>query len=295
MNPNNPHQQALFSSFASADHRNRNGFTLIELLVVIAIIAILAGMLLPALARAKEEGRRARCYSNLHQIHIGITMYADDSNDSLYVNQATPQSDPAIPNDGQWTANPQSTVMLDPWSPLAYWGVGYARYIGGYGSRAVFRCPSAKKVDFWYDDSSRPHYSPDFWLNSTYGIQQYLVAPYNSNQKPHSKLSSLLNPQTTIFCQDSAEQRMEGGDDSLGLFPGYKTILNQWIGSPPGSGGLSWELYKGYQFQWEWYRHNKVCNTLWVGGNVSGIKFNNYQGVDYRWYTGDTPVQSPVF
>ena len=67
----------------SRQERDRGAFTLIELLVVMAIIAILAGMLLPALSNAKEYGRRSKCLNDMRQIGFGLFMYTDDNQSYL--------------------------------------------------------------------------------------------------------------------------------------------------------------------------------------------------------------------
>jgi len=115
--------------------RRRRAFTLIELLVVIAIIAILASILMPVFAQAREAARRTSCTSNMRQLGIAMSMYASDY-DGLY---------PAHTALVQLCQFDRAGFLVDDWfnTPLANW----ARAILVYAKDArIYTCPSNKGV-----------------------------------------------------------------------------------------------------------------------------------------------------
>jgi prepilin-type N-terminal cleavage/methylation domain-containing protein len=174
--------------------RPPGGFTLIELLVVIAIIAILASMLLPALAKAKEKGSRIYCLNSLKQISIWMQLYTDDNNDTF----------PGHRN-GNLTTDDASRSLTNWWGPtILNYNVGSASNL--------FHCPAIKgkrldngvKWEWKFDCHLVGYgYNGHFLGVHPYGPMDTVVGGIHFTTRPWFKRSSIVSPSENLLIGDA--------------------------------------------------------------------------------------------
>lgn len=173
----------------------RRAFTLIELLVVISIISVLAAILFPVFARARENARRTSCLSNLKQIGLGMMMYAQDYDETYPPYQRTSSETPPFPF---WQTNRWE------WAHMIY---PYTKNV------QVYRCPNGNSTSNYFGN---------------YGVNYHLL------HGTPVKLSAVIASASTYMIMDSGRNYITAGraysaPDGAFYLPGAKELTGASI------------------------------------------------------------------
>lgn len=239
--------------------KRKSAFTLIELLVVIAIIAILAAILFPVFAQARDKARQATCLSNQKQLGIALIMYVQDYDEAFPMLQYFDSN--GVPHD---------------WGNAIYpyikngSGVSYSPTVTLYnGQGGIFSCPSFPRE-----------------VICEYGINLCISRPVYNNQTPESAtLAGIDSPSSRVAVLEKGTASMVGFDHS---FPNFEVGQWNWAGYLAGVvDGSAPELHMelGWDYDQEEnaaptypspgvmprFRHNKTGNVLFLDGHVKSV------------------------
>jgi prepilin-type N-terminal cleavage/methylation domain-containing protein/prepilin-type processing-associated H-X9-DG protein len=244
----------------------RGGFTLIELLVVIAIIAILAAILFPVFAQAREMARKTTCTSNMKQAALAISMYVQDYDERMVPMQY-----------GCCGYNPD---VEKGWGNLVF------PYIKNWG---IHNCPSDPYADdniglqqWGLTDASPQHQKEYAWATTTdLGYNYMFLSPMSPLHPADSLgnvidfvgvgLASINKPSNCLMLVDSIWDRDAGGPKGGGNWfveapSWWYSNTNFWFGGWRYDDNTSWLQYGG-----TWPRHNKKMNVAFVDGHVKSL------------------------
>ena len=217
------------------------GFTLIELLVVIAVIAVLAGLLFPVFARAREKGRQATCLANLKQIGVAFGMYTAD-HDGYYPN--TGDSYLWMGRRWRWPlteylAYGAQRDPADPNNPLKSVG----------GGLHVLVCPS--------DPTPKTQ-----WDSTSYA---YSAVFYHSPAQINQMTTADLWQRDDFPCISQSESAV--------LFPSQKVLVAEWLTSHSGEnvGWWDWRGARNYLFADGHVRYRPAQKILPAGNNLPDV------------------------
>lgn len=233
--------------------KSRDFFTLIELLIVIAIIAILAGMLLPALNSARSKAREVSCKSNLKQLGLAVNMYIEDNQGFLPLRLLTMTSSEGVTVQQSYAGGLMEYILP---GKIKFGNDSY-RVIPRYPK--TFECPS-----FPEEPVSRRNYS----CYVQYACVKDIFVKLNAATRQGLKLSSFRkqNLSDTVTLTDAKKETVTGA--------GHFEVINSTAAN--------------YLLPSEYYTprvaHSNNISVLFLGGNVSGVDFRKLSGDStYKW------------
>ncbi len=242
----------------------QRGFTLVELLVVVAIIALLLGILLPALNHAREVARTVQCNSRLRQIGLGARMYAQDYNDALPPHNTVDPSldDPNLPGNGANMAWCWAQVAGD--LDYAFKNGSVSRYLQDVSS--IAGCPS------WDTPTDAIDWAKATPFFNAYALPMVVHYGYNGRMlglnagmgiwRPF-KQTQIDFPSTTVMFADSGQLNTDAGGS------GEASIWPQWELEPPADDTASPLRVKGGNTVHGRHNGGGKGNVVWADGHAS--------------------------
>ena len=229
----------------------RPAFTLIELLVVIAIIAILAAILFPVFAQAREKARQTSCLSNGRQIGIAFLMYAQDNEENLPL-----LSFPVEAN--TWTDQIQPYIK----------------------NRQIYRCPSDDSAN-WTTPLTPPGFGTDGLRRSS-----YFLNAYTAGGNAYGNLASVQSPASVAYMAESAKNITRdhfapfnwNGDQETPPNPLYSPFMQ----------GMTWDAAKKETTELAITRHSGGSNYVFLDGHSKWQRWSQmwFQKPEQNIYQG---------
>lgn len=263
------HHAASTKQFPINHRSGERGFTLIELLVVIAIIAILAGMLLPALSRAKEKGRATSCTSNLRQLAMAHNLYASDFDG---------KSCPTFAVRGNNVDRKAWFNFLQPYTQTTN----------------LILCPSKTKkfreLIALYPSDQRDKAISNYAMNFGVGGCDWPEV-WPSSRYPQVKDGAIRSPATTVLMTDSGSQPLNTRDPLRCVTvmspekPGA-WVLHDPVDSTPCTGCVTAPSTADPNWGGPHLRHSGRSIVTFVDAHVEALRAS-------RWYYGGSPWLKP--